>query len=100
MAFRLGLTYRELAEATGEKERVACFTLPPGSATVLRTLPGFEHYGESKHCLQCLKPGTGTTDAPRAFPFKLRRTAGGFGLLSTSYDEEFEASNNLLTAKH
>ena len=44
MAFLKGLTYREPAEATGEKEREVCFTLPPGSATVLRTLPGFSHY--------------------------------------------------------
>eukprot|EP00959_Pyramimonas_sp_CCMP1952_P396601 8309333-Pyramimonas_sp.AAC.1 len=95
----MGLTYQELAEATGEKERVVCFTLPPGSATVLRTLPGFERYDDSKHCLPCLKPGTGTKDAPRAFPLKLRRTARGFGLRPTSYNEEFETSNNRLTAK-
>eukprot|EP00959_Pyramimonas_sp_CCMP1952_P006757 141316-Pyramimonas_sp.AAC.1 len=65
MAFLKGLAYQELAEATGEKERVVCFTLPPGSATVLRALPGSENYDESKHCLQFLKPGTGTKDAPR-----------------------------------
>eukprot|EP00959_Pyramimonas_sp_CCMP1952_P190760 3989649-Pyramimonas_sp.AAC.1 len=100
MAFLKGLTYQELAEATGEKERVECFTLPPGSATVLRDLPGFENYDESKHCLQCLEMGTGTKDAPRAFSFKLRRTTRGFGLRRTSYDEEVETSNNLLTAKH
>ena len=41
VAFLKGLTYRELAEATGEKEREVCFTLPPGSASALRTLPGF-----------------------------------------------------------
>eukprot|EP00959_Pyramimonas_sp_CCMP1952_P143685 3008210-Pyramimonas_sp.AAC.1 len=78
MAFQKGLTYQELAEATGE--RAVCFTLPPGSATVLRALPGFENYDESEHCLQCLKPGTGTKDAPRAFSLKLRRTTRGFGL--------------------
>eukprot|EP00959_Pyramimonas_sp_CCMP1952_P415825 8712330-Pyramimonas_sp.AAC.1 len=83
-----------------KKERVVCFILPPGSATALRTLPGFEHYDESKHCLQCLKPGTGTKDAPRAVSLKLRRTTRGFGLRPMSYDEEFETSNNLLTAKH
>eukprot|EP00959_Pyramimonas_sp_CCMP1952_P377707 7911579-Pyramimonas_sp.AAC.1 len=44
MASLKGLADQELAEATGEKERVARFTLPPGSATVLRTLPGFERY--------------------------------------------------------
>eukprot|EP00973_Karenia_brevis_P076034 10561933-Karenia_brevis.AAC.1 len=38
-AFLKGFTYKELAEATGEKERVVCFTLSPGSATVLWRLP-------------------------------------------------------------
>eukprot|EP00959_Pyramimonas_sp_CCMP1952_P317940 6653407-Pyramimonas_sp.AAC.1 len=94
------LRQKELAGVTGEKERVACFTLPPGSATVLRTLPRFENYDESKHCLQCLKPGTGAKGAPRAFSLQLRRTTRGFGLRPTSYDEEFEASSNLLTATH
>eukprot|EP00959_Pyramimonas_sp_CCMP1952_P040228 840920-Pyramimonas_sp.AAC.1 len=51
MAFLEGLTYQELAEATGEKGLVVCFILPPGSATVLRALPGFERCDESKHCL-------------------------------------------------
>eukprot|EP00959_Pyramimonas_sp_CCMP1952_P207114 4332558-Pyramimonas_sp.AAC.1 len=87
MAFLKGLTYQELAEATGEKGRAACFTLPPGSATALRILPGFENYDESKHCLQCLKPGTGTKDAPRALSLKPRRTTRGRGLRPTSYDE-------------
>eukprot|EP00959_Pyramimonas_sp_CCMP1952_P220637 4612977-Pyramimonas_sp.AAC.1 len=99
MAFLEGYC-RELAEATGEKERVMGFTLSPGSAAVLRSLPGFEYCDESTHCQQCLEPGTGTKDAPRAFSLKLRRTTRGFGLRPTSYDEEFETSSDLLTAKH
>eukprot|EP00959_Pyramimonas_sp_CCMP1952_P031964 670850-Pyramimonas_sp.AAC.1 len=75
MAFLKGLAYRDLAEAAGEKERAACFTLPPGSASVLRSLPRFERCdAESTRCLQCLKPGTGTEDAPFAFSLKLRKT--------------------------
>eukprot|EP00959_Pyramimonas_sp_CCMP1952_P297909 6231807-Pyramimonas_sp.AAC.1 len=74
MASLKGLTYQELAEATGDKERVVRFALPPGSAIAVRTLPGFEQHDESKHCPQCLKLGTGTKDAPRAFSLKLRRT--------------------------
>eukprot|EP00959_Pyramimonas_sp_CCMP1952_P294535 6160849-Pyramimonas_sp.AAC.1 len=38
MALLKGLTYQGLAGATGEKERVARFTLPPGSTTVLRRI--------------------------------------------------------------
>eukprot|EP00959_Pyramimonas_sp_CCMP1952_P149749 3133100-Pyramimonas_sp.AAC.1 len=67
MAFLKGLTYQDHAEATGERECVVCCALPPGLASVLRSLPGFEHHDESKHCSQCLKPGTGAKDAPRAF---------------------------------
>ena len=99
-AFLKGFTYRELAEATGEEERIVCFTLPPGSAALLRQIPGFEHFDETKHCLQCTKPGTGTKDAPRAFSMKLRKTTRAIGLQSTSFDLEFEVKKDLLTAKH
>eukprot|EP00959_Pyramimonas_sp_CCMP1952_P232063 4849799-Pyramimonas_sp.AAC.1 len=43
------LDINELAEATGERERVVCVALPPGSASVLRSFPGFEQRDESKH---------------------------------------------------
>ena len=99
-AFLKGLTYKELADATGEKERVVCCTLPPGSAHILRSFPGFEDYDEAKHCLQSEKPGTGTKDAPRAFSLKLRQTTRNMGLQPTSYDEEFEIAENLRTTKH
>eukprot|EP00959_Pyramimonas_sp_CCMP1952_P190032 3975623-Pyramimonas_sp.AAC.2 len=72
MAFLKGLTNQVLAEATGGKERVAFFTLPPGPASVLRSLSGFEHYDGSKPSLQRLKPGTGIKGAPRASSLNLR----------------------------
>jgi len=99
-AFLQGLTYKELAEATGEKERLVCFKLPPGSADHLRKFRGFEHFDESIHCLECIKPGTGTKDAPRAFSLKLRQLTKGTGLMPTIYDPEFEMKKDLLTAKH
>jgi hypothetical protein len=99
-AFLKGFTYKELAEATGESERLVCFKLPPGSAMLLRQFPGYEDYDETIHCLQCIKPGTGTKDAPRAFSLKLRKTTRRLGLKSTSYDQEFEVMENLQTAKH
>ena len=82
-----GRTPEELAAATGE-EGTACFMLPPGSALVPRTLPGFSSIDESKRCLQCLKPGTGAKDAPRAFPLELRTTAQNTGLVGTSFGPE------------
>ena len=99
-AFLKGFTYKELADATGEKERDVFFILPPGSATVLRQFPGFADYDESRHCLQCIKPGTGTKDAPRAFSMKLNRVTKKHGLQSTSYDPEFEFTKTIRTAKH
>ena len=60
-----------MAAATGEKERVVHFTLPPGAAVFLRMIPGFENYDERFHVLKCVKPGTGCKDAPRAFSIKL-----------------------------
>ena len=99
-AFLKGFTYRELAEATGEKERTVCFTLPPGSAQILRQFDGYQDYDESIHCMKCIKPGTGTKDAPRAFSMKLRRVTETINLRSTSYDPEFEVAQGLLTAKH
>ena len=38
----LNFTHKELAEATGEPERIVYFTLPPGSAAVTRQFPGYE----------------------------------------------------------
>eukprot|EP00959_Pyramimonas_sp_CCMP1952_P164763 3444099-Pyramimonas_sp.AAC.2 len=67
---------------------------------VLRSLPGFEYYDTSRHCLQCLKPSTGTIVAPRALSLRPRKTTRGFGLGPASCDEEFETSPNLLTARH
>ena len=99
-AFLKGFTYKELADATGEKERTVCFRLPPGSAAHLRKFPGFENYDESIHCLQCVKPGTGTKDAPRAFSLKLRKTTQNIGLKPTAFDPEFEVMKDLITAKH
>ena len=99
-AFLQGFTYAELAEATGEPERIVCFKLPPGSAQILRKFPGFASYDETLHCLQCIKPGTGTKDAPRAFSMKLRQLTQSAGLKPTVYDREFEFKPGLITAKH
>eukprot|EP00959_Pyramimonas_sp_CCMP1952_P454863 9470628-Pyramimonas_sp.AAC.1 len=99
-AFLEGLTHEELAHATGEETRTVCFALPPGSAQVLRALPGSSSRDESRRCVRCLKPGTGAQDAPGAFSLKLRTTTRAIGLAPTSYDPEFEFSQDLFTAKH
>lgn len=99
-AFLKGYTYAELATATGEKERAVCFKFPPGSAELLRTIPGFEQYDELEYSQQCIKPGIGTKDAPRAFSLQLRKTTTRIDLQPTSFDTEFEIKHDLRTAKH
>ena len=106
-----GATYEELQQLTGEAPREVCFTLPRGMAAMLRKIPGFEKYDETVHCLECIKPGTGSKDAPRAFSSKLARVTRDvkLGLVPTTYDPELEvkhASINgrrtivLMVAKH
>ena len=93
--FLQGITHQELAEATGQDERVVHFTLPVGSAQILRLVPGFEEYDERFHVLKCLKPGTGCKDAPRAFSMKLASVTRQpkIGLKPLSADPECEVKH-------
>eukprot|EP00959_Pyramimonas_sp_CCMP1952_P404669 8480837-Pyramimonas_sp.AAC.1 len=100
MAFLKELTDQELAEATGERNAWCVLLCRLDRPRRFEPTLVSNATASQKHRLQHLKPGTGAKDAPRAFPLKLRRTTRGFGLRPTSYDEEFETSNNLLTAKH
>ena len=43
-AFLQGMSYQELAEATGEPQREVNFTLPPAHAHLLAKLPGFKGF--------------------------------------------------------
>jgi hypothetical protein len=66
-----GVTYKELAEATGEPLREVNFVLPAYCVAVLRTLPGYEDFHPRTEVFHCEKPGTGCNDAPRCFSLKL-----------------------------
>ena len=94
-AFLQGVTYEELAQATGQEERVVHFTLPNGSAQILRLIPGYEKYDERYHVLKCLKPGTGCKDAPRAFSMKLSKVTRSeeVGLRPLAADPECEVKH-------
>jgi hypothetical protein len=88
---------QEIQQTTGEAERLVYFVLPPGyGGAMLRNLPGFESYDERYECLRCLKPGTGTKDAPRAFSLKCakitRSEEGGFR--PTTIDQELELKHS------
>ena len=76
-AFLQGMTHEEIEASTGEVQRRAFFDLSPGSAAVLRQIPGYEDFDERYECLMSLKHGTGTKGAPRAFSLKLASVAQG-----------------------
>ena len=88
-AFLQGVTYKELSEMTGEPLRDVCFTLPQHSITALRQLPGYGDFDPASEVLHCVKPGTGSVDAPRAFHLKLAKvTRQQCNLTPTRTDNE------------
>ena len=106
-AFLQGLSFKEIEATTGEPEREILFSLPPGSAALLRKIPGFETFDERYECLRALKPGTGTKGAPRAFSLKLQRITQGAQcrMRSTTNDRELETRHDsgvltAMAAKH
>ena len=72
VAFLKGVTYKELADMTGEPVREVDFYLPASCIPLLRLVPGFEDFDPQTEVLHCDKPGTGLADAPRAFSIKLK----------------------------
>ena len=49
----LGVTYKELAEATGEPLREVNFVLPAYCVAVLRTIPGYEDFNPASEVIHC-----------------------------------------------
>ena len=85
------MTYQELSQLTGEPIRDASFSLPTGSMSALRTLPGYADFDPFKDVLHCDKPGTGLKDAPQAFSLKLKSvTRQKCGLRGIRFDSELE----------
>ena len=88
-AFLKGITYKELAEMSGEPIRNVCFELNAETASILRTCPGYEDFDYRQEILHNLIPGTGTKDAPRCFGIKLDRATNDiFGAKATTHDPQ------------
>ncbi len=66
-AFLQGITYKELAEMTGEPLREVNFFLLAYCIPFLRKIPGYENFNPATEVLHCDKPGTVCNDAPRCF---------------------------------
>ena len=89
MAFLKGITYKQLAELTGDPVREVNFQVTAEVAAILRTIKGFDQFDHRTQVLSNLKPGTGTNDAPRCFAIKLTwATNDRFGAKATSHDPQ------------
>ena len=88
-AFLQGVTYEELAEATGEPLREVNFFLPAYAVEFLKLLPGWETFDPRTEVIHCIKPGTGCNDAPRCFSLKLAKVTKDIcGMLPCTVDGE------------
>ena len=88
-AFLQGVTYEELAAATGEPLREVNFYLPGYCIPYLRKIPGFQDFDPQTEVLHCDKPGTGCNDAPRCFSMKLAKvTRDMCGMTQCTVDNE------------
>ena len=104
-AFLQGITYKEIAETTGQPERNVAFEVCRRTVPILQQLPGMSDFDPITEILGCVKPGTGTRDAPRSFSMKLRRVTQSFGMKSSLVDPELEylfenGRLSLLVLKH
>ena len=75
-AFLRGLTFTELARLTGTPIRRCAFKPPTGYADFIRELPNCQHFDETKHELEMIKPVYGLKDAPRAWRKRLHLAMG------------------------
>jgi hypothetical protein len=88
-AFLQGVTYEELAAATGEPLREVNFYLPEYAVAFLKELPGWENFDPRTEVIHCDKPGTGCNDAPRCFSLKLAKVTKDIcGMQSCTVDNE------------
>ena len=62
-AFLKGLTFKKLAELTGERERTVAFTPPSGSEHLFRSVPDLKNVDFRMHVLRMLRPGFGLKDS-------------------------------------
>eukprot|EP00959_Pyramimonas_sp_CCMP1952_P226712 4740323-Pyramimonas_sp.AAC.1 len=60
------MTDAEMQEQGGAPREVN-FTLPSGSAAILRQVPGYEFFDERTECLCCIEAGARCKGAPWAF---------------------------------
>ena len=87
-AFLKGMTYKKIAEVTGEPLRTVQFDFPANDAWLLRQLPGMEDYDNNLEILDLIKAMWGLKDAPRAFGMRLKVTLKECGYVQGIMDPQ------------
>ena len=77
-----------MEDLTGEKPREVNFYLPASSVPIFKQLEGFSDFDPIKEIVHCDKPGTGLSDAPRAFRIQLVKELTNLGLQAIRVDNE------------
>ena len=88
-AFLRGITFQELSDS-GESQvmRHVELDLPPGSVSLLQSLPGYSDFNAATETLSLIKPGYGLKDAPRLWNLALTRCLVEAGLRKLQGDEQ------------
>ena len=87
-AFLRGLTFEQAAQLKDEVQRDVQFTVPPGSVTLLKKLPGYSDFNPLTEVLRMLRCGFGLKDAPRLWNKVLRKVLQDLGLTPTQSDPQ------------
>ena len=87
-AFPKGMTFTEIAAATGQPLRSVQFEMPKNSAHLLKRLPRMENFDPIKEVLHFVKAMWGLKDAPRAFGLRRDQTLRESGARPTCRDPQ------------
>ena len=87
-AFLRGLTFEQTAQMKDEVRREVQFTVPPGSADLLKKLPGYDNFNAMPEVLRLLRCGFGLKDAPRLWNKLLAEELKKIGLKPLQSDPQ------------
>ena len=87
-AFLRGLTFEQAAQLKDEVSRDVQFTVPPGSVSILKRLPGYQDFNPLTEVLRMLRCGFGLKDAPRLWNKVLRKVLQDLGLTPLQSDPQ------------
>ena len=82
------MTFKEIAELTGETLRKVQFEFPASDAWLLRQLPGMADFDINEEILDLIKAMWGLKDAPRAFSMRLSATLRAAGYIQGVMDPQ------------